>query len=448
MLLLLLACRASLAPVSSKSMEEPMPSDFDSLCPAAGGTAQELALWTFEEGDLGFVQLDGSRLAGHRFFAEEGDTTATRSLLAVESRGAWVVAVGGLANWSVDPEARVLATEIALFDREGVVQWSHREDGVYGYGIFLGDDGTVAWDRGWDGFDGANPHLPGEQFSVDGSHAELPGWPISDPVEGQVPWCDGAECGWSDAFAGGVEDLRTDTGARSQTVAGRLVYIDSAAVRVDRPGESLTIDLPELAGIGPLEVSAPAGQFLVVTGDGDSWRVDVLAGEAARIDPPLPAGWRLFEDADYCAALPPTVDDSGDLLIALRDDARGALWRTDINGSTWAQVGAEVTDALWLDGGGRAGAWLVQAISAAETYCPNLDWSPAPEALTGSSVQIVRGDLAFTIESAGWGLSADPPFSADGQCALIYEGTSRQVVDLTSGDRSVVEGAGGWVLRR
>lgn len=97
---------------------------------------------------------------------------------------------------------------------------------------------------------------------------------------------------------------------------------------------------------------------------------------------------------------------------------------------------------------GRGGAYLVQAISQQETYCPALAWTPDPDALAGSSVQLVRGDRTYTLDAYTWWLSAALPFTDDGQCALVTEGDSQFVLDLATGERTPVEGAGGWLLDR
>lgn len=448
--LLLLACapgKVDLGP-GPDGLDEttPTPPAYDALCPSTAGPAEEIALWTAEGPELRFVRMDGSVEPAWTFFADRGEGSVSVSAVAAGDR---IVATGlwFAGDW---PEIAV-ATELVAFDRSGAVLWTRREDEVYSAAVHLGADGTVAWDRGYRSFDASNEHLPGEVHAPDGSSAGLDGWPVGTPLDGAVPTCDGEWCGWSDTAGAPLGELRPDLDAGRAVVGDRLLEVSllgrTVGLLAETRDESVFLPLDGAARLDDVRILDVEGEYALVRAVDHLWRFEASTATLVEVDPVLPEGLRPFEAAEYCEALPPSLTADGDLLLALRDDATGALWRTDPAGSRWEQVGAPVTDVLWLSGEAVGETTVVSAVSWLETYCPELPWDEA-EAHEGSWTQLVRGEVVVPIDSSilpAWG-TVD--LSADGACALLPAGDVPTVFDVETGGSVALEAWGGWLLER
>lgn len=408
----------------------------DSICVSEGGTAETPALWSVDGRTLSIVTLDGTVTEVHSFFADLGDDDAYYTP-RVKGRGA--VVVGAMDRYEAGVPARV--TEELVYVGPGGT-WSVTEPEVYGGEVFLGADGSVAWDRGYRNFDAANEHLTGHLYTADGTRRELLGWAIGAPVGGAVPVCSETACGWDKGSGTLLEERAQSEWARM--VADRLVYPTAAGLVSEVPGDVRMLPLGSVGGA--LALDAWEGDWLLVNDGENRWRVDVAAGTAALLDVPLPLDQRPFDGDGFCGTRNPFIDDQGNVLMPLRDDASAAFWRLD-RSRAWSRLGATVSDVVFLAGRGRGGTYLLEATGTSDTFCPPLAWDePAPEALVGTSLQLVRPDdpAAAAVIATLTDISAGQ-LSPAGRCVLVRAKATGVVIDLSTGAQSVLVGVRGWV---
>jgi hypothetical protein len=450
-LVLLLACtpaKVELRPeVDLDEPTGPTVPDYDALCPSTAREADEIVSWAADGDALSFVRMEGSVAPAHTFFGAHPSGTVA---VAATARADLIVAS---ATWyaGVWPDIE-LATELAAFDRAGSLLWTHEEEDVYASLVYQGEDGTVAWDRGYLDFDAANPHVPGLAFTADGTATELAGWPVAPPIDGAVPTCDGSTCGWQDASGAAIGPERVDFVLWRVGVGDHILEPDlygrTVGIRSEGPGDSVFIPVDGASRLDDVELLDVEGPFALLRAEGHLFRFDADRSTLTPFDLVPPEGLRLFEDSDYCPARPPGLDEAGDLLVALRTDATGSLWHTDLAGSTWEPVGDAVTDVLWLSGEATGATTVLSAISAGETYCQEIPWSGDSEAHPGSWTQLVRGDVIVSLDSAilpAWGTVS---LSEDGACALLPDGDGVAVFDIERESYAPVVAAGGWLLDR
>ncbi len=449
------------------------------LCPSSGsGVPEELALWTANGNDLGAVRQDGSELLLHTFFSEgkweDGEIGVTSGVSSVVAAGEYIAAVATrYVSGEEDPEVQ-FGVELVLFDRSGKRLWLWQQRGILSGALYMNEQGFVTYDRGYQEFDAQNPHLPGVIIDPLGTVLELPGvWPLADAdVYGRIPACSEEKCGWVEEWgAGEWDDLLYPAATWPRMAEGGffLLYLstegEEAALVAEYAGMARVMPL---SGVPAGEVSSlkvvasdPQGWALVEgPSPGQWWRANLLEGTMDAFTAPWPEGLLPFEDADYCEAPPPTVDDQGNLVIPLQDGTLASPWRTDPVGSTWEPLGQPLTGLLQVETQDVGGTYVVVGVSGNNTFCPSRSWGEVPmevTALAGDSLQILRPDeeVAWTLSSYGVALNWPVMLSEEGHCAVYFakreeEDPEVTVLDVSSGTEFVVPatgGIGGWLLQ-
>jgi hypothetical protein len=164
------------------------------------------------------------------------------------------------------------------------------------------------------------------------------------------------------------------------------------------------------------------------------YRVNVLGGEVGAVVLRLPDGLRTFEGN----LLGPRLDLDGALLMALRDDYSGALYRS-LDGATWAPIGGTVTSILDIVGFERGGTYVVSGTNA--RYSEEM-WSPAtvghqPD-LSGESLQLVRPAEAIrrvAPDALTWEEIVPSQISLDGACLAYWQRPAPATADSPIGLR-------------
>lgn len=199
-------------------------------------------------------------------------------------------------------------------------------------------------------------------------------------------------------------------------------------------GERARVAVPEIAGLTP-QVQSVAGPYRLLAGLSDDAniapvmiRVDLDSGERISAEPELPAGLEPFD----CYDARRYVDLDGHLLFEVRDEGAAYLRVWDPEAGSWDSLGRPLAGVDDLDLPARFGrVHVIEGFAEGTTFCPPVEWpgAPAEDALSGSTVQLVRAEpaleLVTELASAG-GLSVD----ADERCAAWPTPTGFLLTDL------------------
>jgi hypothetical protein len=200
--------------------------------------------------------------------------------------------------------------------------------------------------------------------------------------------------------------------------------------------------LPELIGVPNLQVEwrSSASWVLVVTIDAqgfpDRWaRVEVATGELIWLDTTLPGAWTRLECFGPSAAL----DRRGRLLQPVRDTATAQVLRLDPSTGGWDPIGRVLTGVDAIDATAMGDAMVVRADGSGMTFCPLQSFEPAPDALSGTSVQILGPNdrESIIVPSDRW-----PILRQDGGCAALVGAATVTVLDLEADVQLEVAPAG------
>jgi hypothetical protein len=423
----------------------PVGSATESLCQFdqfdKAGDRAVLAVLTDNQVQL--VHADGSRTTAVVFTHPEARNFFSPGLAArgdfVAASASWVI--GDNAAWN---------TDVALLSRDGRVRWqTSRPNSSYGQ-LLLNAHGVLAVSLGADG-------ILVDEMGRERALLGLP--PVAEPTEdGSVLVRQGQDpgvVGWVRAGADAMEPLghaTADPYATPVTVAGRAAYLASAdggpLFVSELPGDARTVLLP---GIDPTMVAitdhTDSGWALVGEWRTPRYLVNVRTLEARPIGANTPDGFRPFQGS----ISGPQLDADGSILVGLRNDYAGALYRSS-NGRDWQQLGGTVTHVLDIDPLARGGTYLINATSG--RYSTE-EWQPAPANQTpdydGDVLQIVRPQSGVAQKlplSTQWIELWDVRLSNDGRCLAYTDGEALSALDVERGKTfslGTAGGAFGWI---
>ncbi len=347
--------------------------------------------------------------------------------------------------------------EAALVSADGRIVWHQAGDDRWNQ-AFLGQGGAVAFGRF--GGDGA-VRLP------DGSERLLPGLlPLAPPLaDGTVAartssWS-ALVWGWARPGAGELDPLAFIPQGEPLSWNGKLVYVASEGMKqvlvLEGPAAAEALELPVLPDDGGawLSVVREEGWALVACAGYAApafIRVNLTTGAAERLTVEPPDGFREFNSTQWGT---PFLDADGALLIGLRDDFQGGLFRT-WDGATWDRVGGSVSDVLAVEADSRAGTYLILGTNARYSW---EEWLEPPEGqeadLVGDSLHVARpgsGGLEMLPASFDFWIARSPStptplISPDGACVAYWEFPVKAfpqlwTLDVTSGERFRIGAAG------
>jgi hypothetical protein len=373
--------------------------------------------------ELSFIHGDGSRTRAYLFDHPEARNFFGQSVVA---RGDFVLASAG---WVIGGDAQFAKTDLVLLDRSGTVRWKRSFDGSTSASqMFLNRHGAVAAAIASDALlvdaDGHERTLSGmtplAEPTEDGSVGVRGPWKLS----GEVP----GDPGWVRPGASSIEPLAlvpTQAYATPILVAGRMVYLaagEGGALLVSElPGDARKVLLPGAdANMVGITDSLASGWVLVGEWRSAQYLVNVLTLEARPVGMTTPEGFRPFQGALYG----PRLDSDGALLVGLRDDYAGALFRSN-DGRGWQRVGGTVTNVLDIDPIARGGTYLIEATSSRYSV---EEWTPPPPdraaQFDGDVVQLVRpsAGIARTLQlGVEWLDRTTVQLSDDGRCVAYTD---------------------------
>jgi hypothetical protein len=413
---LLAACNdRSLGPVGSAG---------ESLCRFEGGSRAVLA--TLEDHQIQLVHADRSATTAFVFDHPEARNFFGQALVArgdlVAASASWVV--GDTLPWNAD---------VVVLDTAGHVRWqgTRGTNGSY-VQLFLNARGHLAVALGTDGL----------LVDADGRSRELHGWmPIAEPADdgsvvlrsaGDMPMVAWLRAGATDPEPLGAPP--NDPYFTPVMVSGRLAYVSpgegGAQLVSELPGDVRKVSLPGIdAATVNLTDHTDGGWVLVGEWRTPRYLVHVHTLEARPVGISDPTGFRAFQGALYG----PRLDSDGALLMGLRDDWAGALYRS-ANGRDWQRIGGTVTNVLDIDPMARGGTYVVNATSGRYSF---EEWTPPtpdhqPD-YTGDLVQVVRpaaGVAQKLPTSAMWVELASLQLSNDGRCLAFVDNQTLTAWDV------------------
>jgi hypothetical protein len=367
-------------------LQPPEGESFDD-CSFGGPSSRVAGARLDAERALWLVYMDGSAKSVHRFYDGDVDVEWATYGSQVKAAGGTVAAIGNRYVSGADlPADEQLHSELVVWNEDGTERFFASEPGVYASGVWVGEDGWVAFDRSFRDFNALNPRFDGLLVAPDGASFDVSeAWPIGPPVGGVVPACDDG-CGWH-----GTSGWLGERSAADWTlvVADTIVQPTPAGLRLLTPEGARDVTIDDTLTSSP----QTAGPWVLVSGE-QTWRVDARTGAVAQVNDTPPAGSRQL-DNDYCGQSGPILTSDGAVLVPGRDDA---VARVFLEGDP---LGRPATDVLQFRASGRGGAYVIRAESAANTYCPWPEYEEGPPTtLEGDSVQVVRpdGDMAHVLE--------------------------------------------------
>jgi hypothetical protein len=336
--------------------------------------------------------------------------------------------VAVVQSWSLFPSGQ-RGSSISLFGTDGALRWRHDEPHALVGDVFVAPDGSIVITR---------EH---EDTSIDGAIVDGEGAPIvlADFWPGALPLASGFVPGrrtsgdanvpgWFDIAAASFQPVSSTPAASWQLHrGGDIVYLTDGGVVVESPDVANTISL---RGFGDVTLSGRAGEWLLFhTDDGSGFARVSFAGVVEAVDLTLPAGLDVLE----CYTLQPGIDADGRLLVPTRDASVAQLRRLDPRNGTAEPIGFPVTRVDNMDAQTVGGTYVVRADGFNTTFCPTQEWAPAPDALSGTVLQIVRASsgTAHVLPEDAFVLGTD----GDGACAAYSDlrGTTR-LLDVESGE--------------
>jgi hypothetical protein len=415
------------------------------------GRADDPVLAIVLNGELRLVRGDRSSETIARF--ADGQTY-TWMQNTVEERDGVVLAT---AQYSDADQFTGAMFEAVLMRADGTIVWHRPGDARWGQ-AFLGEAGVVALAQ-----------FGGDSLVVmpDGTEHALPSvHPVAPPLrDGTVAvrasaWSAGLS-GWAHPGATEVVPLAFVPTSDPLSWRGQLVYIatdgteQSLVVESPTGADELVLPtLPQDGGAYLMSVRPEGWAMVACAGYADPAfiRVNLITGEAERLTISLPEGMREFNISSWPS---PMVDPEGAILLGLRDDFAGGLYRS-FDGATWSRVGSTVSDVLAVEAENRAGTYLVLATNARYSW---EEWLEPPE---GQGADLV-GDSLFAVRPSAGGVellpatydfwiarspsAPTPLISPDGACVAYWEFPAKDfprfwALDVVSGERLALGSAG------
>jgi hypothetical protein len=162
------------------------------------------------------------------------------------------------------------------------------------------------------------------------------------------------------------------------------------------------------------------------------WRLNIRTGTVDDLSSSSFGTRRIF-DASFCT--PPLVTDAqGRMLLGLRDDSLGGLFR-EVSGQagTWEAMGRPVRGVIYI----KVTAWGDTVVASAETgedtFCPDKfgqwpDQTDNSDVLGGASVQLFHPNVEPRL------LTTDLVMHQSGTCALMWTpGASAEILEVPTG---------------
>jgi hypothetical protein len=181
------------------------------------------------------------------------------------------------------------------------------------------------------------------------------------------------------------------------------------------------------------------GWVLVGTWQDPLYRVTLHSGEVTVIGVRTPDGLRRFQSGFEG----PMLDSDGALLLGMRDEIAGGLYRSQ-DGSTWSRVGGSISQILDIVGVSRSGTYLVNGTSS--RYAQEMWADPTavekPD-VVGDSIQIVRPGASvqrLVADADTWEEPQESLLSSDGLCFAYWSTDPTQTqyrlkaLDVQSGE--------------
>lgn len=393
--------------------------------------------------EVQLVMGDGQARSVYRLADGAGVQPDAVNVFGVVARGGSIAAS---AEWSPNGTGQPddVVAEVALLDGGGAVRFSRRWQGYLNQGAQLDPNGALTF------ADAAGSWV----VTRDGAARQLAGWWLLGGPEagGALPastyGSDAPRAGWLDGagrftplavpFPGGVGQAAWN--------GARQVYLGDAGgatvVVAERPGDVLRATLPDGVLAPNLFIDGSQGRFTSLRWRGDAgadrmWRFDTTTGELDELSLAAPPGLRPFQFAA------PQLDDQGALLQALRDDYRGAIYRSTDGGRSYSPLGLTVADVLALGANARSGTYVIAGSD--DVYGGETMWAAAPPGetpdLDGRSLQLSRaGGPSYQLPVVGEQAVA---LSSDGGCAAwwqsdTYAPPALRALDVQSGARATV----------
>lgn len=359
------------------------------------------------------------------------DPAAPSYVNAVDSQTDRVVVAAGSSTF-VDDVFRYTGT-LSMFDAAGNELWIHAEEHAQIGGPHLGADGTVA---------ATLSHEEGTSESVVIVEGVITrstsGFYVLGPPDaaGHVPGtlADDGRPGWWRGDSGLLVGITHPYPYWYVRDDDAFVYFNAIegvpTVVRESLDEYAATPLPELMGFPGLQVEwrSSASWILVITLDvaglPQGWaRVEVATGELVWLDATLPGEWTRLECYSPSAAL----DRRGRLLQPARDASTAQVLRLDPSTGAWDPVGRLLTGVDAVDATPVGDALVVRADGAGMTFCPLQTFDPAPEALAGTSIQILRPNdrEPLVVPADRW-----PLVREDGRCAALVGAETVTLLDL------------------
>lgn len=374
------------------------------------------------------------------------DPVAPSYVLGVDSHAERVVVAAGSSTF-VDDVFRYTGT-LSMFDTAGTELWIHAEDHGQIAGPYLGADGTVAATLSLE--EGTSEAVVVVEGEITRSAA---GFYVLGPPDaaGHVPGTVAADGrpGWWRGDNGLVAGIRHPSPywyVRDDDAFVYVLEIEGMPTIVRESLDDVTeTALPELDGFPGLQVEwrSSASWVLVmaldVQGLPQGWaRIEVATGEMTWLDTTLPGAWTRLE----CYGNSAVLDRRGRLLQPARDAATAQVLRLDPSTGAWDPLGRLLTQVDAVDATAVGDSLVVRADGSGMTFCPLQTFEPAPEALAGTSLQILRsGDReSIVVPTDRW-----PVVREDGRCAALVGAETVTLLDLEANAQLEVspDGEGG-----
>jgi len=404
--------------------------------------------------ELRFVRADGEYEVAYEFPAVEVNDYQRSYVISVQARGGYVL-TSAIVPEQPDEEDGYYAGQgnlTVLLDLEGNVLWEHSIDPEHTpyYGGWvqysLGDDGSAAYQHTMSG-DITRILWP------DGSMDEYVDFALhyGGAVDGRLPvqkferdlgivsygWLDLASREYASAFEG-----NSDTWQHHPAYLGNAwVRYEASAGRVDAiiswPHETVRGALPTAFDtVDSIRRWTIQGDYSLIghldSGD-ELFVLDHRTGTTTELDVRLPDGMRLMNPGygyyhNGTSGLEQlALADDGSLMLALRNDDFGALYRSGDYGRTWSQLGATVAHVNTLNFIHKGTTWAIGAQPAGYYYEVEGWDADASAEVNGMATQLVRdfSDDVTVLEGLNhWALN----LNETGECAARWENTGEEYV--------------------
>lgn len=424
--------------IEDTSADESTGAEATTICSDAGPTTPIAVLAA--DGAAIVLRADGTQIPLELPPAASSREAAVYTSFA--TRGPWVAMTRTTSSFDGNVH---YDAEVALFPATGDPQWLREEPDVSLNPPLLSADGIIVTPRSYEDStsDGVRFNGPRDSLTLPGFYPRgqqrddglVPGWLYpSDTIE--PAWIDTATLELqpiSLPLLGGWYEIEDDGVFRYLTASGG----DVALVH-EGPGGADLSALPELGA--PSEsgygiITSSNRRWLLLT-DGVAlahYRIDTDTGAAEVLDLSPPPDLVAFE----CYSINPSIDDSGRIVMALRDASAVSFGRFDHATSEWEILGEPVTAVDDTAASAHGDTYILRTSAQGTTFCPPQEYEPADDVLVGATVQVLRPP-AGTSRS----LAADtwPTPRSDGRCMAITGVDGVTLVDMQDDTELFVPG--------